>query len=337
MGRGGRSRLAAAATLSVVTIATSIVAACGGSPPPATTPRAAAPTAATTSEGLALPTSLPPVTLAGEQPAAPDLLPPGSVPALGPWRFVGRGDVFGIASDQGLATVRRPDGTTAVVYRGGVDVTATLRSQGWTHIGDPGGWQGWVVDAFQGRLDAKMFRATGPAGQVVEAVHPLTPGEAFNNSFVAVDPSGARMVAGEWDIERRLLVFATPGVTGATQPPSALALQGTIALDHPARDVQGCDFADATTLVCATADPGTDLWPGPDQVLEIRLSNPLTETPDPSGTVTMLGTVPTISGCTGPYEPEGVDVDRAAGRLRLAVVAPGQCAAATQIYEYRQA
>ncbi|HET9689983.1 MAG TPA: hypothetical protein VFP61_02440 [Acidimicrobiales bacterium] len=285
---------------------------------------------------------MPPSTLPGEAPATPDPVPVGVATTLGPYRLVGRADVFGPVSDQGLATVGRADGTTAVVYRGTLDVTPTLRAQGWDHVGDPGGWRGWVVDAFQGRPDAKVFRSTGPDGQVVEAVHPLAPSEEANNSFAAVSPDGRLTVSGEWQVERRFLVFPTPGV--AAPASSSLPLVGTVALDRPARDVQGCAFVDAVTLVCATADPGTDLWPVPDQVLRVRLARPLTASipaatgavpPATPATVTLLGPVPAASLCVGAYEPEGVDVDPATGRLRVEVVPPGQCATATQVYEYR--
>ena len=297
----------------------------------------------------------PPPPPAGAAPAAPPVLAfadrqvTGVAARLGPWALAGRSEVLGPWSDQGLATVAGAGGRAAtIVYRGALSVDRTLAAQGWNHVGDPDSWHGWVVDPFQGGpgATAKMFRFTGPgrAGPVTEAVHPLIAGEAANNSFAAVSPDGRWLVSGEWGDETRLLVFPGPAALHPAGGQVPLPLSGVITLDRTVRDVQGCAFASATALVCSTSDPGADLWPVPDQVLRIDLpaTGPAGWTPrwtpgKAVGRVSLIGQVPMTGACAGTYEPEGVDVDRATGELRLAVAPPPSCALFTQVYEYRPA
>ncbi|HET9075986.1 MAG TPA: hypothetical protein VFN68_03565 [Acidimicrobiales bacterium] len=251
---------------------------------------------------------------------------------------MGRTDVFGPGSNQGLATVTGSDGATRTVYTGSLTISAALRAAGWVHVGDPDSWHGWLVEPFQGPdgATAKMFRVTSPQGRITDAVHPLSPGEAANNSFAAVTPDGQWTVSGEWGEEDRLLVFPTPVVNTATRPGSPLPLSGTIALDRPVRDVQGCAFVSSTRLVCASSDPATDLWPVPDPLLQIDLAGPLSATSAGGpARVTLLGPIPLISPCPGTYEPEGVDMDRVTGILSLEVAPPGVCRLVTQVYRYR--
>lgn len=261
------------------------------------------------------------------------------VPArLGRWVLVGRQEVLGLVADQGLASVRTAGGQVRVVYRGSLAVTPELRAQGWVHVGDPDSWQGWVVDAYQGPAGAtsKMFEATSPTGAQTTVVHPLAPGEALNNSFAAISPDGRWTVSGEWGDEDRLLVFPTPGVNPEAVSGRPLALVGQIDLGHTVRDVQGCAFEDAAELLCSDSDPATDLWGVPDQLLAVRLHAPLGPGVTAAST-SLVGRIPTVSPCSGVYEPEGLDIDRTAHILRIAVNPPPPCGIFTQIYEYRSA
>jgi hypothetical protein len=257
---------------------------------------------------------------------------------LGPWLLVGRSELFGVLSDQGLATVRTASGTTTI-YRGAVSVTSALRAQGWDHVGDPDAWGGWLVDAFQGQpgRTSKMFRVTSPSGVQTEVVHPLVPREAANNSFAAITPDGQWTLSAEWGTEWRLLVFPTPVLNPMGRAGSPLPLAGVVTLTRPVRNLQGCAFATATRLLCSASDPGRDLWPTPDPLLQIDLRHALSSRPggvSTSATVGEIGELPQSSPCPGRYEPEGVDLVRP-GTLRVEVVPPGACGLVTQIYEYR--
>ena len=55
-----------------------------------------------------------------------------------------------------------------------------------------------------------MFLVTTPSGKSVEYVHPLLPGELYNNSFIAVAPDTQWMVAGEWGTMGHLQIYPTP-------------------------------------------------------------------------------------------------------------------------------
>lgn len=319
---GGFRVLVVAATAAVVTTGAAVTTAGCSVATLAGTPAPTSPAGTTSTTG-------PPVATT---------LPPGVPTGIGPWRLAGRTEVLGAFSDQGLATVARPGRAATVAYRGTLTVTGSLERQGWDHVGDPDSWQGWLVEPFQGGpgATAKMFRVTSPDGSVTEAVHPLVAGEAANNSFAAVSPDGRWTVSAEWGTESRLLVYPTPVVNPGAPPGRPLPLAGTISLDRAVRDLQGCAFASSTRLVCADSDPSSDLWPEPDQVLQVDLAGPLSGS-STSARVTMLGQVPMTSGCTGPYEPEGVDIDRPDGLLRLTVAPPGICNLYTQVYEYRLA
>jgi hypothetical protein len=272
--------------------------------------------------------------------SASQLLVAGVNRRLGAWLLVGRTERLAPLADQGLATVRTARGPTTI-YRGSVSVTPALRAQGWDHVGDPDSWGGWVVDAFQGGPDStsKMFRGTSPSGVQTEVVHPLVRGEAANNSFAAITPDGRWTLSAEWGTEWRLLVFPTPVLNPAGRPGSPLPLAGVVTLTRPVRNLQGCAFATATRLLCSASDPGRDLWPTPDPLLEINLQHALSSAPggaSSSATVSDLGGLPQSSACQGSYEPEGVDLVRP-GDLRVEVRPPGLCGVVTQIYEYRLA
>lgn len=256
-----------------------------------------------------------------------------TVSQLGPWHLVGHQTQFGPASNQGLATV---DG--AVTYRGDLSIQAAQAAQGWDHVGDPDAWRGTLVTPYQGGPGAtsKMFLVSTAAGVSDEYVHPLDPGELANNSFAAIAPDGQWMVSGEWETMNRLLVWPTPGVNPEASPSGGpLARVGSIALDHPVRDVQGCAFVTATRLLCSSADHATDLWPTADQLFQVQLPAPL-DGHGVTGHVTDLGSLPQTSACAGPFEPEGIDYDPTARILRVEVSPPPPCNLVTTIYDYRQ-
>lgn len=249
---------------------------------------------------------------------------------------VGRGYHFGPTSDQGLATVER-GGTRVVVYRGGWSVPGHLKAEGWDHVGDPDGHGELLFDAYQtssGR--AKMFTVTGADGIVHPFIHRLAGDEQPNNSFAAVTPDGRWLVSGEWGQRSRLLVFPAPLLNPAAPAGTVnLPLVATIDLDHAVRNVQGAVFVDGRTLLCSTDDRGVDLWGVGRQLLEIRLDAELSGA-DVDGHVSCLGPLPLRSLCPGTFEVEGLDFDRAAGDLRVAVVPPAPCKVLTTIVRFQR-
>lgn len=239
---------------------------------------------------------------------------------------------------QGLASVTRSGHQTLLVFRGSLSVPPALRRLGYDHVGDPGGWHGYLFDAFQAPPPARMkvFGVTTPAKRVQYFFHQLAPGEDLHNSFVAVTPSGRWMVSGEWGTMRRFLVFPTPLLNPAAPADGAtIGLAATISLDHPVRDVQGCAFTSATQMLCSTDDPGTDLWPTPDQLLKVTLPRALSGH-DLTARVASLGQLPLRSGCRGIYEVEGIDFQANKDVLRVEVRAPGRCGLAVTVYDYQK-
>jgi hypothetical protein len=257
---------------------------------------------------------------------------------LGPWQEVGRSRRFKFFADQGLATVARTDGTTFQLYRGSASVPRRLKQRSWVHIGDPDSAQGHVFDAYQGPSGAtsKMFEVTTPDGRHYDFQHQLEGDELFNNSYVAVSPNGQWMIAGEWGVMSRILVFPAPVLNrSAPLPGGALARVGSIELDRPVRNVQGATFLDDTRLLCSTDDPAADLWPTPRQLLHVDLAGPL-DGRSIEGRVTSLGPLPTASLCPGEAEVEGLDYDVTSGDLRVVVVPPGWCSLLVVIQRFRQ-
>ncbi|RFU37617.1 hypothetical protein DZF91_31970 [Actinomadura logoneensis] len=254
---------------------------------------------------------------------------------LGPWKLTGSESRPSATSNQGLATVRG----RGLYFTGNGTVPDELRAAGWGHVGDPDSARGYVFDAYQWTAAdpaAKMFLVTTPGGARYRYVHPLAPGELMNNSYAAVTPDGRWMVSGEWGTMDRLLVLPTPVLNPRTpRTGGTLPLAGRIRLDRPVRDVQGCDFVTATSLICATDDTGTDLFPTTKQLLRITLSAPLRGR-DVTGRVASLGQLPLVSDCQGEFETEGVDYDPATGRLRVAVVPPSPCDVNTTIHTFRR-
>ncbi|MEW2167234.1 hypothetical protein AB0912_30180 [Streptomyces sp. NPDC007084] len=249
------------------------------------------------------------------------------------WTETGTSYVDMLSGGQGLAS--RADGS--LLHRGLATIPLGLRIKGWNHVGDPDIAQGHVFDAYQGPDSAtsKMFAVTTPAGKRYEYVHPLDPGEKLNNSFATVSPDGQWLVSGEWGDQDRLQVFPAPLLNPSTpRTGGTLPQAGQISLDRPVRDVQGCDFATATRLLCASDDGSRTLFPEDRPLLQVDLDHALDGGPV-TGRVTSLFALPQRGLCQGTYEAEGVDYDPATGTLRTEVVQPGVCAVATSVYSYR--
>jgi hypothetical protein len=90
------------------------------------------------------------------------------------------------------------------------------------------------------------------------------------------------------------------------------------------RDVQGCDFSSATTLLCSSDDPAGTLFGITKPLLQVDLSGELSGS-DVTGHVTALRQLPLRSSCSGSFEAEGIDYDRRSGTLRVIVLSPGFC------------
>ncbi|MDN0199153.1 hypothetical protein [Streptomyces sp. S.PNR 29] len=249
--------------------------------------------------------------------------PPAS--ATDTWTEVGSDRADPLTESQGLTSVELPVGS-ANRYTGIGTIPAGVRGRGWNHVGDPdASYDGHYIEPYQRDAGStKMFRVQAPDGTWSEYVHTLGAGEALNNSWVAVSPGGQWMLAGEYGTMNRLLVFPTPGVNPATSPSADLPQAATVHLDHAVRDVQGCDFADATTLLCSSDDPAGTLFGITKPLLRIDLSAEPGGT-DVTGHVTALRQLPLRSACSGTFEAEGIDYDRRTGTLRVIVVSPGFC------------
>jgi hypothetical protein len=258
---------------------------------------------------------------------------------LGPWKLRYQTVVLGPLSNQGLASVSQ-HGHEMLVFRGALSVPPVLAAQGWDHVGAPGAYDGDLFDAYQSAPDApsKMFLVTKADGETEEFVHPLVPGEPSSNGFAAPSANGQWLISAGWGITDRLWMYPTPLLNKlasvATQP---LPLVGTVDLDHTVSDLQGCATVSATRLLCTTADPTTNFWPGPNQLLQVDLFQPLGRgLPGQVGAhVSDLGSLPQLSSCQGAYEPEGLDYERSTEDLRIAVVPPVGCQLVTDIYDYR--
>ncbi|MEU9558552.1 hypothetical protein [Streptomyces fumanus] len=242
------------------------------------------------------------------------------------WTEVGSDRADPLTESQGLASVEVPAGSPNR-YTGIGTIPLALSVRGWNHVGDPdASYDGHYVEPYQ-RDDgaAKLYRVQAPDGTWTQYTHALGPGEALNNSWVAISPDGQWMLSGEWGTMDRLLVFPTPGVNPATSPSADLRQAATVRLDRPVRDVQGCDFVTATRLVCSSDDPEGTLFGLTKPLLQIDLSAAPDGTADVTGRVTALRQLPLRSACSGAFEAEGVDYDRRTGTLRVIVVSPGLC------------
>lgn len=241
------------------------------------------------------------------------------------WTEVGSDRADPLTESQGLTSVEVP-ANSANRYTGIGTIPASVSSRGWNHVGDPdASYNGYYIEPYQADSgSAKMFRVQAPNGTWSEYVHALGSGEALNNSFVAITPGGQWMVSGEWGTMTRLLVHPTPGVNSGTSPSANLPWTSSIRLDHAVRDIQGCDFLSATTLLCASDDPAGTLFGMTKPLLQIDLSAEPGSS-DVTGHVTALRQLPLRSSCSGEFETEGIDYDRRTGTLRVIVISPGFC------------
>jgi hypothetical protein len=250
--------------------------------------------------------------------------PPAS--AADTWTEVGSDRADPLTESQGLASVEVPAGS-ANRYTGIGTIPIGVSSRGWNHVGDPdASYDGHYVEPYQADSGtAKMYRVQAPNGTWSEYVHTLAPGEALNNSWVAISPDGQWMLSGEYGTMNRFLVFPTPGVNASTSPSANLPLAATVTLDHAVRDVQGCDFLSATRLLCSSDDPAGTLFGYTKPLLQVDLSAAPTGSANVTGHVTALRQLPLRSSCSGTFEAEGIDYDRRSGTLRVIVVSPGFC------------
>jgi hypothetical protein len=250
--------------------------------------------------------------------------PPAS--AADTWTEVGSDRADPLTESQGLTSVEVP-ANSPNRYTGIGTIPVGVSGRGWNHVGDPdASYDGHYIEPYQRDSGgAKMFRVQAPGGGWAEYVHALGPGEAPNNSWVAISPDGQWMLSGEWGTVNRLLVFPTPGVNPGTSPSVNLPQAATVHLDRAVRDVQGCDFVTATQLLCSSDDPEGALFGMTKPLLRIDLSAAPNGTSDVSGHVTALRQLPLRSSCSGTFETEGIDYDRRTGTLRVIVLSPGFC------------
>ncbi|MEU4112289.1 hypothetical protein [Streptomyces sp. NPDC027717] len=242
------------------------------------------------------------------------------------WTETGSDRADPLTESQGLTSVEVP-ANSPNRYTGIGTIPVGVSSRGWNHVGDPdASYNGYYIEPYQRDSgNSKMYRVQAPGGAWSEYVHTLAPGEAMNNSWSAISPDGQWMLSGEWGTMNRLLVFPTPGVNPATSPSADLKLASEVTLDHPVRDVQGCDFSGPTTLLCSSDDPEGTLFGVTKPLLQIDLSAAPNGTSNVSGHVTALRQLPLRSSCSGSFETEGIDYDRRSGVLRVIVVSPGFC------------
>ncbi|MER6276230.1 MULTISPECIES: hypothetical protein [Streptomyces] len=246
--------------------------------------------------------------------------------AAGTWTETGSDRADPLTESQGLTSVEVP-ANSPNRYTGIGTIPLGVSSRGWNHVGDPdASYNGYYIEPYQRDSgNSKMYRVQAPGGTWSEYVHTLGPGEALNNSWDAVSPDGQWMLSGEWGTMTRLLVFPTPGINAATSPSANLPQVSTVRLDHAVRDVQGCDFAGPTTLLCSSDDPEGSLFGITKPLLQIDLSAAPNGSSDVTGHVTALRQLPLRSSCSGGFEAEGIDYDRRTGILRVIVVSPGFC------------
>ncbi|MFF7281006.1 hypothetical protein [Streptomyces griseorubiginosus] len=250
--------------------------------------------------------------------------PPAS--AADTWTEVGSDRADPLTESQGLTSVEVP-ANSANRYTGIGTIPLGVSTRGWNHVGDPdASYDGHYIEPYQADSGtAKMYRVQAPNGTWSEYVHTLSPGEALNNSWVAVSPDGQWMLSGEWGTMTRFLVLPTPGVNASTSPSANLPQAATVTLDHAVRDVQGCDFVTATRLLCSSDDPAGTLFGYTKPLLQVDLSAAPTGSANVTGHVTALRQLPLRSACSGSFEAEGIDYDRRSGTLRVIVVSPGFC------------
>ncbi|MFF5141657.1 hypothetical protein ACFY6U_18335 [Streptomyces sp. NPDC013157] len=241
------------------------------------------------------------------------------------WTETGSDHADALTESQGLTSVEVP-ANSPNRYTGIGTIPLSVSSRGWNHVGDPDeSYDGYYVEPYQADSGtAKMYRVQAPDGTWSEYVHPLASGEALNNSWSAITPDSQYMLSGEYGTMTRFLVFPTPGANRSTSPSANLPLASVVDLDHAVRDVQGCDFSGATTLLCSSDDPDGSLFGYTKPLLQIDLSAQ-PGSANVTGHVTALRQLPLRSSCSGTFEAEGIDYDRRTGTLRVIVMSPGFC------------
>ena len=163
------------------------------------------------------------------------------------------------------------------------------------------------------------------------ARHVLVPGESADNPWVTVSPDGRWLVSGPYAPLDRLQVFPMPDAQFADLP-----LSSEIPLDVAAHDVQGCDFATTTQLVCASNDGTTAK-----QIFTLDLDAPVGEGAS-RATLTYRGSAPQAPpllgeavGCPTSGEVEGIDAQHDPERgtvVRILVV--DRCLLVVHEYEH---
>ncbi|MGW4911905.1 hypothetical protein [Streptomyces sp. NPDC004270] len=257
--------------------------------------------------------------------AAALALSTGPASAADTWTETGSDRADPLTESQGLTSVEVP-ANSANRYTGVGTIPIGVSSRGWNHVGDPDeSYDGYYVEPYQADSGtAKMYRVQAPDGTWSEYVHTLASGEALNNSWSAITPDSQYMLSGEYGTMTRFLVFPTPGANKSTSPSANLPLASVVNLDHAVRDVQGCDFSSATTLLCSSDDPDGSLFGYTKPLLQIDLSAQPGSS-NVTGHVTALRQLPLRSSCSGTFEAEGIDYDRRTGTLRVIVMSPGFC------------
>ncbi|MFG2936903.1 hypothetical protein [Streptomyces sp. NPDC048282] len=257
--------------------------------------------------------------------AATFVLSTGQASAADTWTETGSDRADPLTESQGLTSVEVP-ANSANRYTGIGTIPVSVSSRGWNHVGDPDeSYDGYYVEPYQADSGtAKMYRVQAPDGTWSEYTHTLASGEALNNSWDAISPDSQYMLSGEYGTMTRFLVFPTPGANKSTSPSANLPLASVVNLDHAVRDVQGCDFSGATTLLCSSDDPDGSLFGYTKPLLQIDLSAQ-PGTGNVTGHVTALRQLPLRSSCSGTFEAEGIDYDRRTGTLRVIVMSPGFC------------
>ena len=256
---------------------------------------------------------------------------------IGPWTLSSTQVLPASTADEGVATLVRA-GRTTTITRGVGSIPADLLAQGWIHIGDPDSRDGYVIDAYQGRSNArsKLFVITAPDGVKRYYRHDLDPGETYHNSFAAFTPDRTWFIAGEWGTVHRLEVFASTPTATVTSPthPATIKLATSIRLTRPMTDVQGCVFAAATTLLCTSSNTAGADTSVPDPLILVHLDRAVgtgATSGEVTGTPTVVGAVAQDQTCLGVGETEGLDVQ--GSTLTIAVNSP--CRSATLLSTYR--
>ncbi|MCS3879263.1 hypothetical protein GII30_12760 [Gordonia amarae] len=239
------------------------------------------------------------------------------------WRLAGASNHPSVDANQGLATTS----SGRLTVRGYTSIRPDLALAGWSHIGDHDIHGGRTYDAYENLTSGKkLYVVTDAAGRARSYFHRVRPGEKANNSFATVSPSGKYLVSGEFEQQRRLLVFANP----VGQPDgSTIRYIGEIRFDRTVGDIQSCDFVTERKLLCIDDDRAVKT------LHAVNLTTPL------GGAVTPARLSPELtlplrgrSACAGDWESEGVDYDTTRNVLRVAAIEPLPCGLNTVVFRF---